>query len=317
MKKRYYQKNEKLAIQKFNIWLKAFRLRTLPLALANAVMGSFLAMAEGAFKWEVFILTVFTITFLQILSNLANDYGDGVSGKDTANRLGPQRVTVSGLVSRSEMKWMISMFILLSLASGTTLIVYALQDVPLKSILLFFALGLAAIVAAIKYTVGKNPYGYKGLGDIYVFVFFGLVGVIGTYYMHTNWFDVHVVIPAMIIGLFSTAVLNINNLRDIASDTETGKKTLAVQFGLNFARTYHLVLIFSAWAFALIYTMFYYNSHWQWMFLLTLPLFIINSKRVYFHRSASELNNELKNLAFSSFLSVSYTHLTLPTKRIV
>ncbi len=287
---------------KLIIWLQAFRLRTLPLALANAVMGSFLALAEGGFRWPVFVLTTLTITFLQILSNLANDYGDAVSGKDTLQRVGPQRVTVSGLVKTSEMKRMILLFIILCIVSGSGLIYFGLKNMSWKQIALFFGLGLAAIIAAIKYTIGRKPYGYKGFGDIFVFIFFGLVGVIGTYYLHTNWFDLHTVLPAVVIGLFSTAVLNVNNLRDISTDSETGKQTLAVQYGFQFARNYHLVLLAAGWIFALVFTLIYYQSYWQFMFLFTLPLFVRNARRVYQHQLSDELNKELKNLALATFL---------------
>jgi len=282
--------------------LQAFRLRTLPLALANAVMGSFLAWAEGGFRWPVFVFTTLTITFLQILSNLANDYGDAVSGKDTLQRVGPQRVTISGLVLLHEMKRMIVIFVILCVISGSGLIYFGLKNMSWKQIVLFFGLGLAAIIAAIKYTIGKKPYGYKGFGDLFVFIFFGLVGVIGTYYLHTNWFDLHTLAPAVAIGLFSTAVLNINNLRDISTDRETGKQTLAVQYGFQFARKYHLVLLGAGWFFALVYLIVNFQSFWQLLFLLTLPLFIKNAQRVYQHRSSGELNLELKNLALATFL---------------
>jgi 1,4-dihydroxy-2-naphthoate polyprenyltransferase len=285
-----------------NIWLQAFRLRTLPLALANAVMGSFLAYAEGGFRWPIFVLTTLTITFLQILSNLANDYGDAVSGKDTLSRVGPQRVTVSGLVKTSEMKKMIVFFVILCVVSGSGLIYFGLKNMSWKQIALFFGLGLAAIVAAIKYTIGRKPYGYKGFGDIFVFIFFGLVGVIGTYFLHTNWFDLHTVVPAVVIGLFSTAVLNINNLRDISTDRETGKQTLAVQFGFQFARSYHLVLIGAGWFLSLVFSIIQFQSYWQALFLLTFPLFVKNARRVYQHQSSEELNKELKNLALATFL---------------
>lgn len=292
---------------KISVWLSAFRLRTLPLALANAVMGSLLALAEGGFRWPVFVLTVLTITFLQILSNLANDYGDAVSGKDTRQRVGPQRVTVLGLVSKREMKIMIGIFVLLAIIAGSALIWMGLRNLSWKQILLFFGLGLVAIVAALKYTVGRNPYGYKGFGDVFVFIFFGLVGVIGTYYLHTNWLDNHVIIPAMVIGLFSTAVLNINNLRDIETDRETGKNTLAVQYGFNFSRTYHLVLIGTGWVFALIFTLTNYESFRQWLFVLALPMFILNGLNVYRHQSSEVLNKELKNLALATlFFSILF-----------
>jgi len=291
-----------LKTTKFKIWLKAFRLRTLPLALANAVMGSFLALDEKGFKWEIFVLTVCTITFLQILSNLANDYGDAVSGADKPDRTGPLRVTATGLVSMKEMKRMLILFVLLSIISGSILIYFGLKEVELKFIILFFVLGAAAIAAAIKYTVGKNPYGYKGLGDIFVFLFFGLVGVIGTFFLHTNTFNLHVIIPAAIIGFMSTAVLNINNLRDLQDDKRSGKRTLAVQHGYSFTRKYHLALIGSAWLFTFLFTITRFHSAWQFLPLITFPLFIHNCWKVYHYDDSSELNVELKNLALATFL---------------
>jgi 1,4-dihydroxy-2-naphthoate octaprenyltransferase len=287
---------------KLKIWLQAFRLRTLPLALANAVMGSFLALFDGGFRWVVFILTINTITFLQILSNLANDYGDAVSGADRPDRIGPTRVTATGMVTRIEMKKMMIIFISLSVISGSLLVSIGLRNMGWTKILLYYGLGLAAIVAAIKYTVGKNPYGYKGLGDIFVFIFFGLVGVIGTYYLHTNWFDKHVIVPAAIIGLMSTAVLNINNMRDISADTDSGKKTLPVQYGFEFARKYHLLLIGSALLLSIIFSIIHFFSLWQFLFLITLPLFIRNCWVIYHYKNSTELNNELKNLALATFL---------------
>ncbi|MFA9392285.1 MAG: 1,4-dihydroxy-2-naphthoate polyprenyltransferase [Prolixibacteraceae bacterium] len=284
-----------------NIWLQAFRLRTLPLALANAVMGSFIALADGGFRWQIFILTILTITFLQILSNLANDYGDAVSGKDTEERVGPQRVTATGLVTKEAIKRMIYVFVAFAVVSGTALIVIGLNNLSWKQLLIFFGLGLAAIVAAIKYTMGRNPYGYKGLGDIFVFIFFGLVGVIGTYYLHTHWLEVSLFYPAAAIGLLSTGVLNINNLRDIETDTKTGKNTLAVKNGPDFAKAYHLMLLSAAMLFATVYTLTEYYSPWQWIFLLSIPLFIRNIVRVFKHQTAEELNNELKNLALATF----------------
>jgi len=291
-----------LKTTKLNTWLKAFRLRTLPLALASAVMGSFLALSENGFKWEILVLTILTITFLQILSNLANDFGDAVSGADKPDRVGPLRVTASGMVTLKEMKRMVIFFIVLSLISGSLLIYFGLKNMNWKHILLFFAIGVAAIVAAVKYTVGKNPYGYKGLGDIFVFIFFGLAGVAGTYYLHTNWFDNQVIIPAAMIGLMSTAVLNINNLRDISADSKSGKKTLPVQFGFDFARRYHLLLIGAAWFFAILFTILEFNSWWQFLSFITLPLFIRNSWKVYHYKESAELNTELKNLALATFL---------------
>lgn len=291
--------------------MKAFRLRTLPLALANAVMGSFLALANKNFKGEIFVLTLTTITFLQILSNLANDYGDAVSGADRPDRVGPVRVTASGMVSMKEMKRMVICFIILSMISGSFLVFLGLNNLPLKQIIFFFALGAGAIAAAVKYTIGKNPYGYRGLGDIFVFIFFGLVGVMGTYYLHTNSFNSQIIIPASIIGLFSTSVLNINNLRDINTDKDSGKRTLAVQYGLSFAKKYHLFLIGAAWLLTLLYTLLEFNSWWQLLSLISLPVFIKNCLKIYHYNDSSELNIELKNLAMGTFLFALFFGLGL------
>lgn len=287
---------------KLKIWIKAFRLRTLPLALANAVMGSFLALDDGSFKWEIFILTVVTITLLQIVSNLANDYGDAVSGADRPDRVGPVRVTATGMVTRNEMKRMVIFFIILSMIVGSFLVFLGLRDASWKQIILFFVLGACAIAAAVMYTVGKKPYGYRGLGDIFVFIFFGLVGVIGSNYLQTNRFDFHVIIPAAIIGFMSMAVLNSNNLRDINEDSESGKRTLAVQYGLGFARQYHLVLIGSAWLLTFLYTLREFHSWWQLLYLISLPIFIRNSWKIYHYKESSELNIELRNLSLATLL---------------
>ncbi len=291
-----------MATHKYKIWLQAFRLRTLPLALANAVMGSFLAFAHGGFRMVIFILALCTITFLQILSNLANDYGDAVSGKDTHKRVGPTRVTVTGMVSLTEMKTMIYVFVGLSVLSGSMLIYYGLRGFEMSKILLFFGLGAAAILAAIKYTVGRKPYGYRGLGDIFVFVFFGLVGVLGTYFLHTHWFEISLIYPASTIGFFSVGVLNINNLRDIETDRETGKNTLAARHGANFSRKYHVLLLSAAWFFSLVFTFSSFYSWWQLLYVVSLPLFIGNIRNVCLHNDPVVLNKELKNLAMAIFL---------------
>src|SRR5690554_4435762 len=202
-------------------WLHAIRLRTLPLALASILMASFMAQYHGLFRWEVFVLAALTTTLLQILSNLANDYGDSIHGADSAVRQGPIRAVQSGIISSGEMKKAMLVFALLSFISGNLLLFIALND--LFVYLSFVALGLLSIIAAVTYTSGTKPYGYLGLGDISVFLFFGLVGVLGTYYLHTLEFSPQLVLPAVSLGLFSTAVLNINNIRDINSDAQAGK----------------------------------------------------------------------------------------------
>jgi 1,4-dihydroxy-2-naphthoate octaprenyltransferase len=283
------------------IWIKAFRFRTLPLALSSAILGSFLAYAHGSFHLEILLLAVTTTLFLQILSNLANDYGDAMHGTDNANRLGPQRFTQSGLITKQQMRSMILVFVILSLISGSVLIFAGLRQIGWKTILIFFLLGISAIYAAIKYTVGKNPYGYIGFGDIFVFAYFGIIGVVGTYYLHTNTLDPLVFLPASAIGLLSSGVLNLNNMRDIENDSRSGKHTLVVQIGSKAAKIYHLILISLSILFSLIYTLIHFNSFYQFLFILTCPLFALNVIVVMKNTEPGELNKELKKLVFSTF----------------
>lgn len=289
-------------MKNFNIWIKAFRLRTLPLALSSAILGSFLAFAHGYFHWHILVLAVLTTLFLQILSNLANDYGDSVNGIDNDQRIGPRRITQSGLVTRRHMRIMIVIFVLLALASGTLLIFTGLRNFNWKTVLFFFVLGLSAIYAAVKYTIGKNPYGYIGLGDLFVFIYFGIVGVAGTYFLHANTFDPWVLFPAAAIGLLSSGVLNLNNMRDIENDTRSGKRTLVVYIGSKMAKYYHLALVTLSIAFSLVYTIVKFDSVYQLMFILTCPLFALNVIVVMKNNDPGELNSELKKLAFSTFV---------------
>lgn len=298
-------------LKKVGLWLKAFRLQTLPLASSCALMGSFVAAYDGTFRWNVFFLTILTITSLQILSNLANDYGDAVSGVDGNDRVGFLRVTQSNLISKTEMKRMILVFVILSVLFGSSLIIVALGSLGWKIIGLFYLLGLAAIVAAIKYTMGKKPYGYVGLGDLFVFLFFGLLGVIGSYFLQTLSFDIQIVIPSVIVGLLSVGVLNINNLRDMEQDRGSGKRTLPVRFGKAFARWYYLFLIISALIFCAIFVIYHYISYVQWAFLIMVPFFVGNCHRVFSNENVFELNKELKRLALYTFLLTLFLGLGL------
>ncbi len=283
------------------IWIKAFRLRTLPLALSSAVLGSFLAYAHGSFRMEILLLATLTTLFLQILSNLANDYGDAMHGTDNLNRIGPQRFTQSGLITESQMRNMIVVFILLALVSGSLLIITGLRHIGWKTMGMFFLLGISAIYAAIKYTVGRNPYGYIGLGDVFVFLYFGILGVVGTYYLHSNTLDPWVFLPASAIGFLSSGVLNLNNMRDIENDSRSGKRTLVVHIGTRAAKIYHMVLISLSILLSLIYTVSHFRSFYQFLFILTCPLFALNVIVVMRNTEPGELNRELKKLALSTF----------------
>lgn len=226
------------------IWLSASRPKTLPLALVSILTGSALAFSNGEFSWPIALLALLTATLLQILSNLANDYGDAVKGTDNAKRLGPMRALQSGAVNLAAMRNAIIINILLTLLAGLALIFYALDS--LEDMLIFMLLGLFAITAAIAYTVGNRPYGYVGLGDLSVFIFFGLLGVLGSSFLQTGTLDFSLILPSIGCGLMAVAVLNVNNMRDIENDAECGKYTVAVRLGQEKAKKYHFMLLAGA-----------------------------------------------------------------------
>lgn len=284
------------------IWLQAFRLRTLPLALSSTLVGSFLAYSFSGFKPWVFVWAIFTTLFLQILSNLANDYGDAIKGADGHTRIGPERVTQSGKVSFQAMRRMIFIFVLLSLVSGSALIFVGLRQFKPITIVLFFVLGLSAIYAAVKYTVGRKPYGYVGMGDLFVYLYFGLIGVCGTFFLHTGTMNPWIILPASSIGLFSSGVLNLNNMRDVKSDTLHGKRTLVVRIGVRAAKIYHLVILVFAVVLSVIYTLVFFTSPVQLLFMLTLPFLYNDIKIVMQNTVPVELNSELKRLALTTFV---------------
>ncbi|MCK4879746.1 MAG: 1,4-dihydroxy-2-naphthoate polyprenyltransferase [Bacteroidales bacterium] len=289
------------------IWLRAFRLRTLPLAVSATTLGSLVAHAENRFRWGVFIFGTLTTVFLQILSNLANDYGDARKGTDNKHRLGPLRVTQSGMVSHRQIQWMIALFVLLSLVSGSMLIWFGLRGDHMMLYALFFLLGFSAIFAAIKYTIGKRPYGYVGFGDIMVFIYFGILGVAGTYFLHTHSLHPTILLPASSVGLFSAGVLNLNNLRDHENDAMNGKNTLVVRMGVPWAKIYHVILLLTALVLAVIYTILHFESYYQLIFLLPVPLLISDINRVINNTVPLELNRELKRLAVATLLfSISF-----------
>lgn len=291
-------------MSKIKAYVTAFRLRTLPLALSCILMGNFIAAYHQLYNWQVGIWAVITTVLLQILSNVANDYGDAVSGADNKERIGPERMVSSGKISKSEMKTTMVLFSILSLLSGIALISYGNFEVlSLKSWGLFI-LGLGAIAAAIKYTVGKNPYGYKGMGDIFVFLFFGLTGVLGTYFLHTGMFDAWLLLPASAVGLLSTGVLNLNNLRDVENDAKTGKHTLVVQNGSHWGKRYHSFLVITSIILMLIYGTFKFQNYWQWLFLLACILLIKDLIVVIKNKEPKLLDPYLKKLAISTFLLV-------------
>ncbi len=285
-------------------WIEAFRLRTLPLALSSIGMGSFLAAKNGIYRWEVFVLCALTTIFLQILSNLANDYGDTQNGADNVEREGPTRTVQTGAISSKAMFNAIIVFVILSLISGISLLLVSLGWQALVKISLFFGLGILCIIAAIKYTAGSNPYGYAGLGDISVLIFFGLVGVLGTYYLHGQTFDIDLILPAISCGMFAVAVLNVNNTRDIDSDKIAGKKSIPVRVGPQKARIYHWIILTIGIISTLIYLLLNFTSYFNFLVFLSFPLIIYNGISVWKKKTAKELDPYLKQMALSTLFYV-------------
>lgn len=279
----------------FKMWLETARPKTLPLALASIFTGSALAYWQGGFNPLIMGLCLLTTLLLQILSNFANDYGDHQKGSDTAERIGPLRAIQKGAISLSQLHQGLIVIIIASLLSGCLLVAISYQN--LIDVLVFCGLGGLAIIAAITYTVGKKPYGYMGLGDLSVLIFFGLLAVMGSYYLQTHLWHWHILLPALGSGLLAVAVLNINNLRDIEQDKKVGKHTFVVRLGEEKGRIYHCLLLALA---VTSYTLFslIYIQRWQGLlFLLTTPLLIKHSLFVWHNKNPLALRPMLAQMS--------------------
>lgn len=279
------------------------RPRTLPLAIASISMGAFLAAANGVFNSTITALCILTTIFLQILSNLANDYGDSVHGADSVERAGPSRAVQSGAISKQEMRQAMGLFALLAMVSGLLLVWLALGTTHLIWAVLFIVLGGSAVWAAISYTAGRNPYGYAGFGDLFVFLFFGLLAVLGTYFLQAQALDWSIVLPAISCGAFATAVLNVNNIRDIDSDRKAGKFSIPVRIGGRNARIYHWGLLIGGVVAALLFVILNYIAWTQWLFVLMLPL-VVRNGMVVWRLPSTSLDPMLKQTVLMTLLFV-------------
>lgn len=289
-------------------WISALRPRTLFLATATALCGSSIAYSSGKFSILVLILTILIANILQLLSNMANDLGDYEHGTDTTGeRVGPQRTVQSGAITPKQMKKAIYIAIGSAAIIGSLLIYIALQFMELKYILIFLGLGGASIVAAIKYTAGKNPYGYKGLGDIFSFVFFGLVSVVGTYFLHAHHLDFKPWLPAIGLGFLTVCVLNLNNMRDIDNDRKSGKITIPVRIGLKNAKLYHAALTIGAMICFILYSVIYTERWYQYLYLLSFIIFIKILADIFCISENRQLDPYLKYTSMGTFvLSVCF-----------
>lgn len=308
--------NETQSLSLTQAWLESLRPKTLPLAFAAIVVGTVLAWWQGYFDPLVAVLALITAGLLQILSNLANDYGDAVKGSDKPDRIGPLRGMQKGAISLAQMKRALIIVIVLSCISGLLLVTAATQT--LADFIGFLVLGGLSIVAAITYTIGKRPYGYLGLGDISVLIFFGWLSVMGSWYLQTHMLIPAVILPATACGLLATAVLNINNLRDIDSDRENGKNTLVVRLGPINARRYHVGLLVGALLCLALFNLLSLHSLWGWLFLLAAPLLIKQARFVLRERDPRAMPPMLErtvkgalltNLLFVIGIILSQTHL--------
>jgi 1,4-dihydroxy-2-naphthoate octaprenyltransferase len=285
----------------FKSWIKAARLRTLPLALASVAMGGMIAATHPGFNFKAVVMVGITALFLQILSNLANDFGDSRKGVDNEKRLGPKRTVQSGEISPNSMKRAIILVAGLALISGLLLIFWA-ASLSVKTSAIFILLGIAAIVAAIKYTVGKNPYGYIGLGDLFVFLFFGLLGVGGTWFLATKTWDLLILLPATAMGMLSAGVLNLNNMRDIVNDRQNGKNTLVVKIGLHAAFVYQCIIVLLPFVLLAAYVAITGADPRVFLFMIILPLFVVDLVRIKNSFGGASLDPFLRKLALKTLL---------------
>jgi 1,4-dihydroxy-2-naphthoate octaprenyltransferase len=291
-------------------WIEAARLRTLPLSVSGIIVGSMYALANPTddvltptevFNWKLFAFAILTTLGLQILSNFANDYGDGMKGTDNEDRVGPKRTIQSGVITPLAMKRAIILTSGLTLLSAIYLIYLAFGAHNLEYSLFYLILGIAAIASAIRYTVGNSAYGYRGFGDLFVFVFFGLVSTLGVNFLYSKQLDAVLFLPATAIGFLSVAVLNLNNMRDEASDRKSGKNTLVVKMGIENAKKYHYFLILAAMILVLLFAVISNFNFDQYLFLLAYLPLLKHIVTVYKNQNSKLLDPELKKVALSTF----------------
>jgi len=287
-------------------WLHAARLRTLPLSVSGIFVGTGLAALLGAFDGLIFSLALLTTIGFQVLSNFANDLGDSQKGTDNAQRVGPARAIQSGQLTSVQVKrgmWIVG---LLALVSALLLIYKSVPNLSKQAILIYVILAILCIIAAVTYTVGKNAYGYRGLGDVMVFLFFGLVSVIGVFGLYGESFEWLVLFPAISIGAWSTAVLNLNNLRDVQNDAQMQKRTMVVQLGYEKGKIYHVFLVASGlatWFFTVYLLAISTYNYYLFVSLLPSVGLFLHLKKVLETHTPAELDSELKKVALLTFFS--------------
>lgn len=284
-------------------WISAFRPRTLFLAAAGVILGSGLALHVEKLDIITALLTLLTALLLQLLSNLANDLGDYVKGTDsTGGRVGPMRSVQSGKITPLQMKKTIAITTLIAMFSGLILLLRLFHIMGLVVIILFLIVGALSLLSALFYTLGERPYGYRGWGDFFAFLFFGPIAVIGTYYLQAQIIDFRAVLPSIGMGLLSAMILNVNNMRDIENDALSNKRTIAVRLGLNYAKRYHTVLMIVMYVCFLIYSLLYASSPWCRFGYIVVYVFQLQLLLQIHKKEGRALDPYLRKTALSSFI---------------
>lgn len=286
---------------KLNAWIVAARLRTLPLSVSGIVVGNGMAYIHGLFSVSIFIFAILTTIAFQVLSNIANDYGDGIKGTDNTHRIGPARMFQLGLLTAEELEKGLRWGVLVCIALTLSLLALSFGFRDWKVWMFFFVLGVASIIAAITYTVGKSAYGYFALGDFFVFIFFGLVSVLGSYFLQTKQFDFQLFLPAISIGSFSTAVLNLNNMRDIVNDRQSNKITIPILLGIKWAKAYHVLLVLVAFLSSCLFAQMAEFSFKGYLFLFLIVPFGNHLLTVGKTQEPLHFDPELKKVALGTF----------------
>ena len=285
----------------FHSLYQSARLRSLPLSLSGILLGTAIAYGQGAFQWPILLLALLTTVLFQVLSDYANDYGDAQKGTDNDQRLGPKRAIQTGAMTLLEMKLVVVITAILSAIAALVLIGVSFSEHWVLA-LLFTFLGGGAIFSAIRYTVGKSAYGYKGLGDIFVFIFFGWVSVMGSYMLYTKQFDPWVLLPASACGMLSMGVLNLNNMRDIDNDRQMGKQTIVVKIGLPLAKYYHYLLIIIPMFLMMLYSVLNFEFRYKVLYVIAFIPLVFHLFYVKKVENPKDFDSQLKVVALSTFL---------------
>lgn len=283
--------------------ISAFRLKTLPLSLSGIILSSFISYSEkGIFNVHIFIWSSLTSIFLQILSNIANDYGDGIKGTDNIYRIGHKRTIQSCMIYKNQMRIALIIFSVLSFISNIILLFDSFKKKNTYIIVFLIIVILICILSAIKYTIGYHPYGYKGLGDLYVLIFFGLISLEGNYYLYNNNFNIKLLLLCFSLGFLTVSVLNINNIRDIENDKKNKKYTIPVRIGLKKSKIYHILLMIVPFILSIIFVILTYKSIYQYIFIILILPTIIHLNKIYKINNHKDFNNELKKAVYINIL---------------